>query len=216
MGGLIALILIVGAIIGINQNNDKKSDTSGQPEIAQVYEPSISTPLPPDTNPDNANSGQVAGDSTTNVSATVGEPANSSSTSSSTTTSSASPTTSFVAPASGIDPNLPIKYESSELRFKAVLPAGTKVDEQANTVTFYSASGSLLYNVNVTDTKDSYQTIALQLKSSKEVSQISKAIFAGTEALQFSANNLTGYVVLKNNKAYYFMGRNSSLNNITI
>ncbi|QQS22762.1 hypothetical protein IPM19_03990 [bacterium] len=206
VGGLIALVLIVGAIIGINQNDDKKSDTSDQPEIAQVYEPSISTPLPPDNNSESASSGQVAGDSTTSVSATVNDQS----------TSASEPATTFIAPAAGVDPSQPIKYENSAFGLKAVLPAGAKVDEQAGTVTFYSASGKLLYNVNVVDSKDSYETITAQLKSSSEVGKISKATFAGSEAIQFSTNNLTGYVVLKNSKAYYFIGNSSSLNNITI
>lgn len=208
VAGLLGLVLIIGGVYALTQDNDKKSDSSNQPEVAQVYEPSIGTPLPPDNNGsttiESSESGQVAGDSTTDVSATVSDGSNTNS------------TTSFTAPSAGIDPSQPIKYENSNLVFRATLPAGTKVTEHTNNVTFYSASGELLYNVDVMISSDSLETISAQLKASTDVNNISKTTFAGLNALQFNSNGLNGYVVVKNNRAYYFIGHSNQLRNITI
>lgn len=200
IGGLIAAVLVVGAIVGLNQSSDKKSDSGGQPEVAQVYEPSIGTPLPPDNPGQSGNDGQVAGDNT-GVSATVNP---------------AAPSTTFVSPSAGVDPTQPIKYENSSLGFKTVLPPGTIVDEKTGTVSFYDPKGTLLYLVEVAASTDSLDAISAQLEASQDVDNVSRTTFIGLNALQFSTRSATGYVALKNNKVYYFIGAQDKLQNITI
>ncbi len=214
VGGLAALAVLVIALIGLNSDDTKKETTNTRPEIAQVYEPSISTPLPPDNNSTEsdpnatrpeANTGQVAGATTT-------ESFNSNSAATSTAPQV------FVAPKSGINDYEPIKYENTVLGIKTTLPAGTQVIEKNSSITFYSKSGSLLYTLDVIDTKDTLEKILEQLQTSTNISKISKTNFANNPALQFSINKnaLNGYIISKNNKAYYFIGNNKYLVNISI
>lgn len=193
---LLVVILII-ALIGFNANN-KKTDTTNQPEVAQVYEPSIGTPLPADTTPsDNSGStstdnqtGQVEGTTTTD--------------------------TAFLAPKTGVDPSEPIKYENSSLGITATIPAGSDVKETTNSVTFFSNTGSLLYSLNVVTGSDSLESITQQLKASPDVSKVIKTTFADNSALQFSTKNQVGYAISKNNKIYYLIGYDKYLTNISI
>lgn len=200
---IIALIVIL--IVRHNKKSSESSDNnSNTPEVAQVYEPSIGTPLPPDVKPGGdqtsvaatvENSGEVAG-------ATTNEPSNAS------TPEQAQQM--MVAPKTGIDPNDPVEYENSSLKFKATLPAGTQVSEQASDVKFTNKSGSLYYMVSTVNAgAETLQTITAQLNNSPTASNISYTTFGSnkTQAIKFTAKNFgQGVAVIANGKIYYLLG----------
>ncbi len=197
IGAVIALAILVAALIGLNNQDDKKDDTSNRPEVAQVYEPSISTPLPPDTNDSTTEpSGQVAGATTMEASTTTSQ--------------------TFTAPPTGIDTSKPIYYSNTAMGIKATLPAQSIVTEKTNSVVFHSKAGALLYNIDIVRTSDNLNSIYDQLKASTSISNITKTTFAGNDAWQFSYQNFAGYVIVKNNQAYYIIGDAKNLTNITI
>ncbi len=211
IGAVIALAILIAALIGLNNQDDKKDDTSNRPEVAQVYEPSISTPLPPDTNGSTTeSSGQVAGATTT-------ETYNTTETSNSTkSVATTTPSQTFTAPQTGVDINKPIYYSNTTMGIKATLPAQSIITEKTNSVVFYSKAGTLLYNIDTVRTSDTLSSIYDQLKASTSVSNITKTTFAGNDALQFTNQSFTGYVIVKNNQAYYIIGKDKNLTNITI
>lgn len=203
IGAVIALAILIIALIGLNNQEDKKEDSSNKPEVAQIYEPSISTPLPPDTNSSTTeSSGQVASASTTEVS--------------SSTEASNSAEQNFIAPSTGIDSNKPIYYHNEMLGVKATLPAESIITENTDSAVFRTKSGALLYNIDAITTSDSLSTIYKQLKASSTISNIAQTSFSENSALKFSYQNFTGYVLVKNGKAYYIIGDAKNLNNITI
>lgn len=205
ISAVIALAILIAALIGLNNQDDKKDDTSNRPEVAQVYEPSISTPLPPDTNGSTTeSSGQIAGATTMEASTTA---------ESSTTNT---PSQTFTAPQTGVDINKPIYYSNTTMGIKATLPAQSIITEKTNSVVFYSKAGTLLYNIDTVRTSDTLSSIYDQLKASTSVSNITKTTFAGNDALQFTNQSFTGYVIVKNNQAYYIIGKDKNLTNITI
>ncbi len=192
---ILCLIALVVFLI-VRNNNDEDSKTSednNTPEIAQVYEPSIGSPLPPDvpaeTNWDNAdNAGNVAGTSTT--------------------TPSNEPTTILVAPNAGVNPNEPIPYQNDVLKFAVTLPAGAKVSEEGNKIVFTNKNGSLLFIVSTQPTgTDTLETIKSQLSNSPSVNNISYSTFSGKQSLKFAAKEYgTGTVFIANGKVYYLLG----------
>ncbi len=193
------IILVVVLIVNAKDDESKTSENSDSPEIAQVYEPSIGSPLPADvpaeTNWDNV--GKVAGDSTTTPS---------------TTNDQAAPTTtpaeSKVAPKTGIDPNSPIDFSSNALKFAAALPAGTNVYEQNDKVVFTTKQGSLLYIVSTTNAgSETLQTIEAQLRNSPSTTNITSVTFVGKQSLKFSSKEYgNGLVFIANGKIYYLLG----------
>lgn len=194
---LLCLIALIAFFV-IRNNKDDDSDKDNSPEVAQIYEPSIGSPLPADTpggavttEPSNSadeKNGTVAGDSTT------------------------TPSTEMVAPATGIDPSKPVAYENSSLKFAATLPAGTQVEEQNNTqgsrIIFTSKQGSLLFIVSTsTANSESLQTIESQLRNSPSASNITATKFGGKSALQFTSKEYgNGVVFIANGKIYYLLG----------
>jgi hypothetical protein len=187
---LLAAIVVAGIVIA-NKEEDKKSDNN--PEVAQIFEPSISTPLPPDVNEDagktevasTEDQGKVAGDSTTE--------------------------TKFVAPPTGVNPNNPIPYENSKYGISITVPAHTNISEQNNLINF----GNLFY-IHLVESSDSLEQISKQLSASSEVNNIQSTTLSGKEALKFTLNNETGYVLIKNNQAYYLIGQDKYLSQIKL
>lgn len=193
---LIGLVgLVVYAAYGGNENKDQDKDKT--PDVAQVYEPSIGTPLPAD-NPDQPASrpgGAVGGAATT-------EPS----------TPQQSGSGNFVAPPSGVDPNEPVKYQNNDLKFAATLPVGSDVKEEGSRIIFNSAGGKLHYIVSVNEAgSDTLSAIESQLHNSPTVSNISHAEFSNLNALKFDAKGFgAGVVFVANGKIYYLLG-NSQL-----
>jgi hypothetical protein len=197
--GLIVIAIIVLLALLIGKNKDKDDDDKKGPEVAQVYEPSIGAPLPPDVKEDGVNvSARVDGASTSEPS--TPEPPK--------TEPAPNYEAPKVAPASGVDLSKPIAYQNSNLKFAATLPAGSNIDEQGDLVTFTSKQGSLLYLVSITNAgSESLQTIASQLRNSPGVSNISYVTFSGNSALQFNSKEYgTGLVFIANGKIYYLFG----------
>ena len=221
--GVWALALIGLIIFLVVRHNDDKKDTSSSdsntPEVAQVYEPSIGTPLPADVQPNGSgtsvtaeveNSGEIAGATTTDP-FVVPSP-------------SPAPSTpeqiaaSLVAPATGIDPNKPIPYENASLKFRATLPAGTQVTQNNSDVKFTTKSGALYYVVSVSDSgTETLKTIEAQLKNSPTVSNIVYGNFNNTQVLNFSAKGYgQGMVIIANGKIYYLLGNSQNFANFKI
>ncbi len=192
---LIALIAAASFLITKNSDNDDK-DEADTPEVAQVYEPSIGSPLPadtPGTRPEGT-SGTVSGDVTT----TPFTPP----------TPTVATDSAMTAPPTGIDPTAPIAYRHDALKFTTTLPAGASVDEQPGKITFTANTRVLLYTVSTeavgTETLQSIQT---QLSNSPSAGNIKQITFAGQTALQFDAKDYgTGIVFIANGKIYYLLG----------
>lgn len=199
--GIILIALIALAIYAATNNSkDEKSDKN-DPEVAQVFEPSIGSPLPATTTPSDSTAdttsttagakidGTVAGDSTTVPSST----------------------NMMLAPATGIDPNEPIIYENSTLLFSAILPANSNVDE-SNTekIIFTSRTKKLLYIVSTTKAEtESITSLQSQLKNSPSASNIQSTTFAGLPALSFTTTDYgDGLVFIDNGRIYYLLGNN--------
>lgn len=207
---IIIWILVVAAlmtflIIRVNKDDEpKEAAKTDSPEIAQVYEPSIGSPLPADTSgattteTDWSKVGQVAGESTT--------------TPSTSNNATAATQTIFVAPNTGVDPNKPIAYENSKLKFTTILPAGANVNEQGERVTFTTKQGSLLYIVSTTNAgTENLQSIEGQLRNSPSTSNLTYGNFAGQAALKFNSKDFgSGTAFLANGKIYYVFGNNQN------
>ncbi len=199
--GIILIVLIALAIYALT-NNKKDEDTNKDgPEVAQVYEPSIGSPLPATTTPS---------DSTTNASTTTAS-TDKAGTVAGDSTASSSQTDMMLAPATGIDPNEPITYENPNLLFTAILPAGSNVDE-SNTekIIFTSQTRKLLYIVSTSKAEnESIADLQNQLKNSSSVSSVRSATFAGLPALSFTATDYgNGLVFIDNGRIYYLLGNN--------
>ncbi len=185
-GRIIAGLILIGLVgLTVYAASDKNKDENGNnPEVAQVYEPSIGSPLPADTV---EKPGEVGGASTT-------EP------------SVSQPEVERVAPSTGIDPNAPVKYSNTEFKFGAILPAGSMVEEEGSETKFMKA-GTLQYKVSVNSGTDSLDTVESQLRNSPSISKISPTNFAGTDALKFSAQGYgEGLVFIRGNNIYYLFG----------
>jgi hypothetical protein len=185
--GLILAALVVLVVYATSSDTSENKEENKTPEIAQVYEPSIGTPLPPDV-PAESGSGEVGGAATTEPS-TPG-------------------TTAFVAPDAGVDDDEPIKYDNSSLKFAAVLPAYSQVSEQSDGVKFTSAQGTLQYIVSVNDAgTETLEGIESQLRNSPTASNISYSTVGNLKALKFSAKGYgTGMAFIANGKIYYLLG----------
>lgn len=196
LGGLVALALIIIAVIAVNPENSNDTDNTSRPEIAQVFEPSIGTPLPPDGA---GGEGEVDGAQTT-------EPQ----------TSTPTPTTvAFVSPPTGVNDNIPFTYKSEQFGFSVNLEGGTQVDEQTEGVRFSTKSGTVLMSVIVTTT-DTPANIAAQLKQSVGVSNISETKFGNYPAVSFASNGQSGVVIVTTDKAYYLTGNKAFFSRFSI
>lgn len=203
--GIILIGLIVLAIVILSRNKDENSNSSESaqnPEIAQVYEPSIGSPLPADV-PAETNWSNV----TTNNNQSTGSVSGASTT---TPSDQAAPATTEmrVAPNAGVNPNAPIAYENTTLRFAAVLPAGSNVNEQGGKITFTTKQGTLLYMVSTSSAgSETLQSIEAQLRNSPSATNISYATFTGKQSLKFSAKEYgSGTTFIANGKIYYLLG----------
>lgn len=201
---IVALILIAAIILLIVKTAKKDKETSNSnsntPEVAQVYEPSIGTPLPADVNTDSGTT-TVA---TTPVPETKPEVENSGEVAGATTTIEEQ----LTAPKTGIDPNEPVAYENTSLKFSATLPAGTQVFEKANEVKFIEKNNTLEYFVSVSNSgSETLQTIAAQLQNSPTVNNVKFGTFANLKTIQFDAKGFgQGMAVISNGKIYYILG----------
>lgn len=195
VGGILLLALIITGVVLSQREDNNKEDTSGRPEIAQVFEPSIGTPLPADVNEDVAESeinnnrepGSVSGATTT-----------------------------FVSPPTGIDPNKPIKYSNDELGFAMMLPARSTVQEKNNTVNFFANNGSLLASVTIVSGPETLNDIRTQLSYSPDVKNLQSSELANQPALKYSINNLDGYAFKSNSSTYYLTGQSEILKQFSI
>lgn len=191
-GRIILGLILVAAVILISfafsKESDKTSEENSSPEIAQVYEPSIGTPLPPDVNQEGV-TGNVGGATTDEA-------------------STSTPQTNFIAPAAGVDDSKPIKYESSALRFAAVLPAYSQVNEQSDGVKFTSRDGTLHYIVSVNDAgTENLASIESQLRNSPTANNITYTNINNSQAIKFTAKGYgTGITFIANGKIYYLLG----------
>jgi cytoskeletal protein RodZ len=196
---LLIAIITAGILIARKNNEDKKSETSN-PEVAQIFEPSISTPLPADVNQETTtdnntaavseNSGEVAGETTTEPSQSV---------------------TNYVAPKSGIDPNAPIAYQNDTYGLSITVAAHTNISEHNNLITF-----GTLFSVNVVDSKETLDQISAELSYSPDAKDIQAANLSGKQALKFNLNGKTAYVVLKNNKVLYLIGQEKFITQVKL
>jgi hypothetical protein len=187
---LSGLLLLLIAALGISLLNQDDKDTEKNPEVSQVYEPSISTPLPPDINPDaqpdasttTEPSPEVASDNTNNESLT--------------------------APHTGIDDDEPVYYTNDELKFAAELPPKTGVKETSDGIIFSSVSGQTYYAVSTSPAgRETLQTIKAQLQNSPGVNNITDANLDGWAALRFSSYTRSGIAFIKDGTIYYIVGQ---------
>ncbi|HEX3099684.1 MAG TPA: hypothetical protein VHQ41_01785 [Patescibacteria group bacterium] len=191
--GLCVVAFVAFLIIHHNIFENNKNNADQAPEVTQNYEPRIGEPLSTDVPSDTVAIGAtVAGDSTTTPAAP--EPA---------------PQNYMVAPKTGVDPNEPIAYENSDLKFSATLPAGAKVNEsQLNKVIFTTKQGSLLYIVSTSSAdNETLQTLKAQLSNSSSASNITNTTFNNHPALKFTVQGYgAGIVFIANGKIYYLLG----------
>lgn len=197
IGRIILGLILIGIIVAISfafSKDSSEESAENTPEIAQVYEPSIGTPIPPDVNQEGSNS--APSDSGTVSGATTTEPAQNQN------------NQVFVAPASGIDDKEPIKYLNDSLRFSATLPPYSKVLEQPDNVRFTAGNGTLIYVVSTTPVRtENLSSIEAQLRNSTTASAISRTSFKGMEAIQFDANGYgMGIALIAHGNIYYLLG----------
>lgn len=191
------IVLLIGTVVyaATYKKEDKPEDNKeGDVEVAQVYEPSIGTPLPPDVpveTPAAISPGTVAG--------ITSDP-------------------SFMAPPTGIDDNEPIKYSNSSFKFGAILPPHSQVNEQENSVTFSNAKGDLLYTVSTHSAEsETLTSIESQLRNSPTASTISPTTFANTKALSFTAKGFgTGTVFIAHGTVYYILGDANQMSSFSL
>ena len=211
---VLAALIIVGIIIYNNNSDSNNEPSSGavRPEVAQVFEPSIGTPLPPDTQVEPDQAVQTPADSQNSATEATPEATTTPPTTAAPTTGTvagSATSTTYVAPKSGINLNAPITYNNSTYKFTATLPARSTVREEGSTISFFSANGNLLYSMSVVTNPESLDTIIEQLQNSDGVTAISKTTKFGYPAIQFTKNSTSGLVVLNNSTAYYLIGQKS-------
>ncbi len=209
LAGVIALALIVAGIFSLDKNTSKQnSNSDARPEVAQVYEPSIGTPLPPDTT---GGQSEVSGAVTTEPSTIQTTP-----TQEETNTTNSQQVT-YIAPNTGVDDTKPFVYTNQQLGFTVMLDGGTQVEEQLEGVKFTSKTGTLLFYVvtskNNSETQDS---IINQLSASNMTNQISKSNFLSYPSVSYLQNNQKALVVLTTNKIYYIVGEQKYFKNISL
>lgn len=174
-------VVVLGAIMLIKGNNDDESENG--PEIAQIYEPSIGTPLPPDE------PGLTPSPTPTPVAPKTGVDLK-------------------VAPKTGVDDNEPVSYKNVELKFAATLPAHTQVKEKANSVTFASTSGWYYTVTTSAQGSETLETIKAQLANSSSVKNLVATKFNDIAALQFTSSEFggNGIAFIKDKTIYYLLG----------
>ncbi len=186
VGAVLAIALIIASVTAIDTNNsDENQKTEARPEIAQLFEPSIGTPLPADTT---TNEGMVDSAQTT-------EPA----------PAPAPEPVTYSAPATGVDDDEPFVYENTELGFKVNLEGRTQVIEASEGTKFQTKSGQLLFYVVAVNTKQTSTEIIEQLKNSPGVTSISQSSFQNLSAVSFIQNGQNGLTIL-GNKSFYLIG----------
>lgn len=196
VGSLLVIgLALLGTILYVRSQDEDNKD-SDSPEIAQVYEPSIGSALPPDTPGQNGSVGE----------ASVTEP---------TPTPVVAPASGvnlsgeFVAPNTGVDDDMPIKYSNDKFKFVATLPPKSNVIEQDDSITFTSQQASRYFTVSVSNQgNETLATIEAQLKNSTSVKTMQSTNFNGIAALQFTGmdKNNSGTVFIKDGKIYYLLG----------
>lgn len=193
--GILALAAILAAIVVAVKLNSREN-LPDRPEIAKLFEPSISTPLPPDINPaappENDKAGSIAGANTNNQS------------------------DNYTSPKSGIDPNEPIPYQNENLKISAILPAHSTINENGNQVKIFGANGMLLYVINSDPATDSLDQIISQLVLSPDARNIKSGQFANNPAVLFTVNNQTGIVTIKNGRTYYIVGQEKYIRDVSL
>ncbi|HMQ01461.1 MAG TPA: hypothetical protein PKD79_00090 [Candidatus Doudnabacteria bacterium] len=188
VGGILLLAIIVVGIIIARNEQIAKDEQASRPEIAQIFEPSIGTPLPPDEN----GRTQESADEDSSMEAPPGEVQ--------------SDSTIFIAPPTGIDLAKPINYYNQDLGFRITLPPYSSVYEQNSSIKFTDNKGKLLALINVVREQDTLENILSQLKLSNEVSNLSFSNLAGNKALKYDIGSHSAYVFTANSSIYYISG----------
>lgn len=225
--GIWAVCLIALIVFLVVRNNKDKEETSNDnnnsPEVAQVYEPSIGTPLPADvaTSESGAkvsaeveNQGEVAGASTDKP-FTVPTPTKTPEQIQSELEGS---NNTMVAPNTGVNPNAPVPYQSTALKFSAQMPAGTQIIEQNNSVKFTSKTGVLYFQVSTSNAgTETLQSIETQLKNSSSVSNLTYGSMGSLQMLKYDTTGFgQGASIIANGKIYYLLGNSKYFTNFKI
>lgn len=198
IGSALLIILVVTGVFLANKQN--KQNKNSEPEIAQIFEPSIGTPLPPDINPE----------ITPNESTPETNSANEN------VTGAVEGATTFIAPQTGIDPSQPIRYQSSEFGFYVVLPAKTVIKERGSQIDFFTPAGKLFGTVSQTPSNISIEEIKNQLNLSLNVTELQSTQYQNFPALSFRKDHLLGWAVLSNNNTLYILGSPDFVNQLSI
>ena len=198
---IIIIALAVAGIFAIVNKDDKTDSTDKNVEVAQIFEPSIGTPLPPDVI---ETGGEISGAETTTPS---------SSDNSSDLQESA---TQYVAPNTGVNDNDPFVYKNSKLGFQVSLAGGTQVVEATEGTQFISKNGKLLfYTVMIPAKGISVADISNQLKHSTGTANITTSSFGSLPAVSFSQNNQNGLALITSEKLYYLVGDKNYFKNFS-
>lgn len=219
----IAALIVFFIVRNNKENKDEVNNNTNTPEVAQVYEPSIGTPLPPDvqsvSNGSNVtaqveNQGEIAG-ATTSEPFVVPAPTKTPEQIESEMTGTNSPK---VAPNAGVDPNAPVPYKNDILKFSIIMPAGTQVLEKVDSVRFTSKTGALYFQVSTSIAgSENLQTIEGQLKNSPSATNITYGTINNNPALKFTATGFgQGTTFIANGKIYYLLGDSKYFTNFKI
>ncbi|MEZ4180604.1 MAG: hypothetical protein R3B41_03805 [Candidatus Doudnabacteria bacterium] len=202
--GLILLAIIVtGVLLADSNSKDNNDKQDSSPEVAQIFEPSISSPLPADGSA-NGSTDASTEQTDTNTSSNSQEAQDDSSDDS----GQVAGATSYVAPATGKNEFAPVKYYNDQIGFNTTLPTGTqvKVGQNNDVVEFYDQTGNFLFSISSQDNTDSLTTIATQLRLS-QADQINTTQFKQQSAISFNLNGYQGLVFKKNNSSIYLTGQ---------
>lgn len=202
---VVLIILAVASIFIIQNWVTPEPDSAGRREVAQNLNPSIGQPLPPDVNIDVVTNPQGSDSKINTTQPNNEQPGIVSGT-----------MTEYVAPATGLNPDQPIAYNNDELGFKLTLPPRAIVQEQGNTVNFFSESGQLLATVSVQKSADSLADIKAQLSLSPDITGLQDIQFASKPALQYTQKQLRGYALKGNGQIFYLIGQTDILAQLSI
>jgi hypothetical protein len=204
--GLVIAAILATSVFAVA--NKQGSDSQPAPEIAQVYEPSIGTPLPPDVAGGAVAEAPAAPETATTPQA--GQSQGEFSQPSRGYLTGQEPAVSAAVRSLEPADSGPVQYQNTLLKFAATLPSDSRITENADGATFSTPQGKLLYLVSVSEAGgDSLQHIENQLRNSSSVSNLIYTQAVGQPALSFTAHGLgSGLAIVANGKVYYLFGSN--------
>ena len=198
---VIIVALAVAGIFAIVNKDDKTDSTDKEVEVAQIFEPSIGTPLPPDIT---ETGGEVSGAQTETPS------------SSDNSSGIQEPSTQYVAPKTGVNDDEPFVYKNSKLGFQVSLAGGTQVIEASEGAQFLSKNGKLLfYTVMIPAKGISVAEISSQLNQSSGTGNIIASTFGNFPSVSFSQNHQNGLALITSDKLYYLVGDQNYFKNFS-